>query len=243
MFFLYEKKRSQQKTQGISATWNWRLGMSSMADALDYEGRSCGMEFGSRVNALLMFWYPPVNKHSNGKSPSWVGNTSSNGGFSIAMLDYRRVRFVPQKKRQTKTSIPKKSSWICKKNRCCKGPCSNAQRNSWPEFVHQKPSFCLKANQNLDTLEQENSCNFMIFTQESLIIDMNSWQLLLFYHAQLPWSDGSLCQEVMWYWCHGACYARCQWIGQIGDRSMNSEMSHHFADFTMDDRWMRPEME
>ena len=35
--------------------------------------------------------YPPVNKHSNGKSPSWIGNTSSNGGFSIAMLDYRRV--------------------------------------------------------------------------------------------------------------------------------------------------------
>ena len=32
--------------------------------------------------------YPPVNKHSNGKSPSWIGNTSSNGGFSIAMLDY-----------------------------------------------------------------------------------------------------------------------------------------------------------
>ena len=36
-------------------------------------------------------WYPPVNKHSNGKSPSWIGNTSSNGGFSIAMLDYRSV--------------------------------------------------------------------------------------------------------------------------------------------------------
>ena len=35
--------------------------------------------------------YPPVNKHSNGKSPSWIGNTSSNGGFSIAMLDYRRL--------------------------------------------------------------------------------------------------------------------------------------------------------
>ena len=34
---------------------------------------------------------PPVNKHSNGKSPSWIGNTSSNGGFSIAMLDYRSV--------------------------------------------------------------------------------------------------------------------------------------------------------
>ena len=35
--------------------------------------------------------YPPVNKHSNGKSPSWIGNTSSNGGFYIAMLDYRSV--------------------------------------------------------------------------------------------------------------------------------------------------------
>ena len=35
--------------------------------------------------------YPPVNKHSNGKSPSWIGNTSSNDGFSIAMLDYRSV--------------------------------------------------------------------------------------------------------------------------------------------------------
>ena len=35
--------------------------------------------------------YPPVNKHSNGKSPSGIGNTSSNGGFSIAMLDYRSV--------------------------------------------------------------------------------------------------------------------------------------------------------
>ena len=35
--------------------------------------------------------YPPVNKHSNGKSPSWIGNTSANGGFSITMLDYRSV--------------------------------------------------------------------------------------------------------------------------------------------------------
>ena len=39
----------------------------------------------------LNWIYPLVNKHSNGKSPSWIGNTSSNGGFSIAMLDYRRV--------------------------------------------------------------------------------------------------------------------------------------------------------
>ena len=38
---------------------------------------------------LPMSCYPPANKHSNGKSPSWIGNTSSNGGLSIAMLDYR----------------------------------------------------------------------------------------------------------------------------------------------------------
>ena len=35
--------------------------------------------------------YPPVNKHGNGKSPSSIGNTSSNGGFSIAMLVYLSV--------------------------------------------------------------------------------------------------------------------------------------------------------
>ena len=40
---------------------------------------------------LAICRYHPVNKHSNGKSPSWIGNTSSNGGFSIAMLDYRSV--------------------------------------------------------------------------------------------------------------------------------------------------------
>ena len=49
----------------------------------------------SRVKTTLPYiWkhtYPPVNKHSNGKSPSWIGNTSTNGGFSIAMLDYRSV--------------------------------------------------------------------------------------------------------------------------------------------------------
>ena len=30
--------------------------------------------------------YPPVNKHSNGKPPSLIGDTSSNGGFPIAKL-------------------------------------------------------------------------------------------------------------------------------------------------------------
>ena len=35
--------------------------------------------------------YPPVNKHSNGKSPFSIGNTSSKGLFSIAMLVYQRV--------------------------------------------------------------------------------------------------------------------------------------------------------
>ena len=35
--------------------------------------------------------YTPVNYHSNGNSPFPIRNTSSNGGFSIAMLVYRRV--------------------------------------------------------------------------------------------------------------------------------------------------------
>ena len=42
---------------------------------------------------LLFFLgsYPLVNKHSNGKSTCSRENTSSNGPFSIAMLDYRSV--------------------------------------------------------------------------------------------------------------------------------------------------------
>ena len=35
--------------------------------------------------------YTPVNKRSNGKSPFSIGNTSSKGLFSIAMLVYQRV--------------------------------------------------------------------------------------------------------------------------------------------------------
>ena len=37
------------------------------------------------------FGYPPVNYHSYGKSPFSIGNTSSKGPFSIAMLVYRSV--------------------------------------------------------------------------------------------------------------------------------------------------------
>ena len=44
-----------------------------------------------RCDSEISNSYPLVNKHSNGKSPSWIGNTSSKGGCSIAMLDYRRV--------------------------------------------------------------------------------------------------------------------------------------------------------
>ena len=35
--------------------------------------------------------FPLVNKHSNGKQPFFIGDTSSNGGFRIAMLVYRSV--------------------------------------------------------------------------------------------------------------------------------------------------------
>ncbi len=38
-----------------------------------------------------MNYYTPVNSHSNGKSLLSIGNTSSKGPFSIAMLVYQRV--------------------------------------------------------------------------------------------------------------------------------------------------------
>ena len=47
--------------------------------------------FGSLEQWFIAIDHPPVNKHSNGKFPSWIGNTSSNGGFSIAMFNYRSV--------------------------------------------------------------------------------------------------------------------------------------------------------
>ena len=43
-------------------------------------------------NRMVSFLgYPPVKKHGNGKSPFSIGNTSSTGPFSIAMLVYQRV--------------------------------------------------------------------------------------------------------------------------------------------------------
>ena len=60
--------------------------------------------------------YPPVNKHSNGKSPSRIENTSSNGGFFIALLDYRRVSQqknstpTPQRNARLPTSISPRST-------------------------------------------------------------------------------------------------------------------------------------
>ena len=60
----------------------------------DNKNHPCHGDHVSNTMGLLLFLsknYPPVNKHSNGKSPSWIGNTSSNGGCSIAMLDYRSV--------------------------------------------------------------------------------------------------------------------------------------------------------
>ena len=82
---------------------------------------------------LVMHWtwwwswvwksYPPVNKHSNGKSLSWIGNTSSNGGFSIAMLDYRSVflgwvGFMEYYGQKRKIEIPKGYRRIQVTNHC-----------------------------------------------------------------------------------------------------------------------------
>ena len=51
----------------------------------------CLLHF-SNPSVCTNLTYTPVIKHSNGKSPFSIGNTYSKGSFSIAMLDYQRVR-------------------------------------------------------------------------------------------------------------------------------------------------------
>ena len=47
----------------------------------------------AKCHIFVEVCYTPVIKHSHGKSPFSIGNTSSKGSFSIAMLDYQRVTF------------------------------------------------------------------------------------------------------------------------------------------------------
>ena len=55
------------------------------------------------INYLI---YPLVNWHGNGKSPFLVGDTSSKGPFSIAMLVYRSVtKMTPWSRRYIKKTI------------------------------------------------------------------------------------------------------------------------------------------
>ena len=91
-------------SEGISEyqqypTWGWashcftingsnKLMFSWTFQGFDGASRSL---FRSLEQWFIAIDYPPVNKHSNGKYPSWIGNTSSNGGFSIAMFNYRSV--------------------------------------------------------------------------------------------------------------------------------------------------------
>ncbi len=46
------------------------------------------------LGVFVCLKYPLVNWHSNGTSPVYVGNTSSNGPFSIAMLVYRSATLL-----------------------------------------------------------------------------------------------------------------------------------------------------
>ena len=54
-----------------------------------FSGEAEGRETMSETFPKMI--YTPVIKHSNGKSPFSIGNTSSKGSFSIAMFDYQRV--------------------------------------------------------------------------------------------------------------------------------------------------------
>ena len=48
--------------------------------------------------------YTPENQHDIGKSPCSIGNTSSNGGFSLVMWVFRRVHFNKTAIQQTEPS-------------------------------------------------------------------------------------------------------------------------------------------
>ena len=48
--------------------------------------------------------YTPENQHDIGKSPRSIGNTSSNGGFSLVMWVFRRVHFNKTTIQQTEPS-------------------------------------------------------------------------------------------------------------------------------------------
>ena len=50
-----------------------------------------GVKKGDTMVLRSQLVYTPVIKHSNGKSPFSIGNTSSKGPSSIAMLDYRSI--------------------------------------------------------------------------------------------------------------------------------------------------------
>ena len=77
-----------------------------------YSFPRAGYCFNYKIHQLVLpSFYPPVNKHSNGKSPSWIGIHLQMCGFSIAMLDYLSV------------FLCKPFLWlpnsICKKSRLC----------------------------------------------------------------------------------------------------------------------------
>ena len=62
------------------------------------------------VKKVVFCRYPPVNKHSNGISPFSIGNTSSKGPFSIAILVYRRVgTLTPKFEERIQTMLWKKN--------------------------------------------------------------------------------------------------------------------------------------
>ena len=60
-----------------------------------------GLKLHRPPEVMSSLWLPSgSSKHSNGKSPFSIGNTSSNGGLSIAMLDYRRVSQISSHQRE-----------------------------------------------------------------------------------------------------------------------------------------------
>ena len=76
----------------------------------------------SETTSSLCVTYPLVNFLGNGKPQFLIGDTSSNGGFPIAMLDYRSVPFSSVRiniLKQTLQNQPSPATF--RKNSCDKG--------------------------------------------------------------------------------------------------------------------------
>ena len=157
--------------------------------------------------------YTPVIKHSNGKSPFSIGNTSSKGPFPIAMLDYRSVLVwlvlvnVMVMSRQTHLEIMWWNWCVCDQRGWCHGglPRLIVDRYLQDRFNHEDfrscccscCSCCCYGSSFCSSSFSPSSCVFVVGQVDQLIMLFCScswWMCLLLFitppQAPYPWRVG-----------------------------------------------------